>query len=77
MTLDTLGNLEEEHVKLIKGKMATQLSEQSLERDDSKVKFYTGLPSFVTLKILFDFVNPYAREHHRSALTNFQQFSFL
>ena len=77
MTLDTLGNLEEEHAKLIKGKMATQLSEQSLERDDSKVKFYTGLPSFVTLKILFDFVNPYAREHHRSALTNFQQFLLI
>jgi hypothetical protein len=76
MTLDTLGNLEEEHA-LTKGKMATQLTEQSLERDAHKVKVYTGLPSFVSLKILFDFVNPYAREHHRSALTNFQQFSFL
>ena len=51
-----------------------ELTEDSLQMNDTKVKFYTNLPSFCILKIVFEFISPYVKEHHRSALSNFQQF---
>lgn len=45
-------------------------NESSLQ-SSAKVKFYTGLPSFATLKAVFDFVAPYMREHRLSSLTLF------
>ena len=51
-----------------------ELSDDSLRLDDSKVKFFTGLPSYSVRKAMFDFISPYVKEHHHSALSNFQQF---
>ena len=53
------------------------LSEKTLEGDDEKVKFYTGLPSFATLMTIFHFVSSHiilcAGSTSRS-LPLFQQF---
>ena len=50
------------------------MTEQSLQGDDGRVKFYTGLTSFVMLKALFEHIRPSAKEHYCSSLTYFQQF---
>ena len=65
---------EEELVECAKEKIAKELTLESFQADDNKVKFYTGLPSFLTMKILFDFVAPNVKKHHRTMLSNFQQF---
>ena len=57
-----------------KEKIAKELTLESFQADEIKVKFYTGLPSFLTMRILFDFIAPNVKEHHRSSLSNFQQF---
>ena len=41
--------------------------------DDDKVRFYTGLPSFEILCILFNFVEPYIKRKS-SVLSHFQEF---
>lgn len=50
-----------------------QLDECSLKNDQIKVKFYTGLPYFALLKIIFDFVAPFVPST-RSKFPKFQQF---
>ena len=42
------------------------LNEASLKNDDSKVKFYTGLPSFNVLMALFTFIFAHIRPSRRS-----------
>ena len=41
-------------------------------RDDAFIMFYTGLPNFYVLKVVFDFVIPPITRTHK--LTNFQEF---
>ncbi|KAL3877900.1 hypothetical protein ACJMK2_035543 [Sinanodonta woodiana] len=36
----------------------TNISEETFKNDDEKVKLYTGLPSFVVLMTLFNFIEP-------------------
>ena len=51
-----------------------EFTEGSLKDNDVKVKFYTGLPSYAVLLLVFKFVSASINLHHRSALSNFQQF---
>ena len=57
-----------------KEKIAKELTLESFQTDDIKVKFYTSLPSFLTMRILFDFIALNVKDHQRSSLSNFQQF---
>ena len=50
------------------------ITPESLMDDDSKVKYYTGLPSFNVLKATFDFVSPCVGTYSRTALPLFDQF---
>ena len=50
------------------------ITPKSLMDDDSKVKYYTGLPSFNVLKATFDFVSPCVGTYSRMALPLFDQF---
>ena len=50
-----------------------QLHEHSFRDNQTKVRFYTGLPSFATLMVLFEFVAPYVPST-RCILPMFQQF---
>ena len=77
LSVRSIEELEEGYLRLSKHrfmKEPKQLTEDSLQMDDTKVKFYTNLPSFCILKIVFEIISPYVKEHHRSALSNFQQF---
>ena len=77
LSVRSIGELEEGYLRLSRGrfiKEPKELTEENLQMDDTKVKFYTGLPSFCILKIIFEFISPYIKEHHRSSLSNFHQF---
>lgn len=50
------------------------LTEESFMCDDDKVQLYTGLPSYALLNIVFNFVAPCIRHHHRSTTSKFSQF---
>jgi hypothetical protein len=53
---------------------STYLAEESLQNDNAKVKYYTGLPNFEALMALFSYVNSSIQSNSRHALTCFQQF---
>lgn len=62
--------LSEELVRIKK----TVISPESIEGDDNKVKYYTGLPTYKVLKAIFDFVSPSVNTSSRTALPLFNQF---
>lgn len=43
------------------------------QEDDEKVKYYTGLPNFLTLNLLFHYLEPHIPHTRASVLTKFQQ----
>ncbi|KAL3831392.1 hypothetical protein ACJMK2_023144 [Sinanodonta woodiana] len=51
----------------------TNISEETFKNDDEKVKLYTGLPSFVVLMTLFNFIEPDLTQSANSALSKFQK----
>ena len=50
------------------------LTDDLLKSNKDAVKFYTGLPSYSLLKVVFDFVSAPLDKHRNSALSLFQQF---
>ena len=52
-------SLREECTKLKETVKELELDEESFKNDDSKVRYYTGLPCFATLITIFNFVAPY------------------
>ena len=63
--------LREENLEL-KKKINQKTPETFLDNKE-KVRYFTGLPSFITLKAIFAFVSPYV-PNSRSKLPAFQQF---
>ena len=49
-----------------------EFNEQSLQKDDKKVNFYTGLPNYATLKLVTDLITS-GIEPNRGVLTAFQE----
>ncbi|KAL5006646.1 hypothetical protein ScPMuIL_015452 [Solemya velum] len=45
----------------------------SFQNNEEKVKFYTGLPNFLTLMAIFDLIKDHLNDSSRSMLTPFQQ----
>ena len=41
--------------------------------DDENVRLFTGLPSYVVLMVLFNYIEPFLPQAHNSALSKFQQ----
>ena len=48
--------------------------EEEMIGDDSKVKYFTGLPSYGILKTVVDFIYPCINDSSRSSLSPFNQF---
>lgn len=46
-------------------------NEESLENDNSKVKFYTGLPSFTILMAVFTYISAHVMNRPRSTVQQF------
>ena len=49
-------------------------SEDAFKSDGNKVKFYTGLPCFSILMVVFNFVSPHVKHDDRHSLSRFEQF---
>ena len=73
MTKECTG-LREANTKLTETIKRQSLTKQSFENDDSKVKYYTGLPSFARLIALFTFVSASVSDSSKTILSPFQQF---
>lgn len=80
LTHDFISKMEEEINSLTLERLALEervkackLDEDYFSGSDDKVKFYTGLPSFVCLMIVFDFVSDGISVSVRSVLSKFQQ----
>lgn len=65
--------LREENRRLKEVITRQALNEQSLEGNNEKVKYYTGLTSFATLMALFNFISPFISQS-QSGLPLFQQY---
>ena len=50
------------------------ITSESLKHNDVKVKYYTGLPSYGVLKVVFDFVSPCVTNYSRTSLPLIDQF---
>ena len=73
--LQTECQLLKQENRLLKEAVGRQVFTKSwFESDDSKVKFYTGLPSFQILMTLFDFITMSVACSDRSSLPLLQQF---
>lgn len=66
--------LRKEKCKLMESMEKAVMSMKSFESDNSKVKFYTGLPSFAILMAVYNFVAPHLPESAQCLLPKFQQF---
>ena len=72
--------MEEEckHLRELKANSESQvqrfsLTQESFKDNNAKVKYYTGLPTYATLMVLFNFLSPCVEMGNRSALSQFQQ----
>ena len=84
MTAENISDLEKdrsclmvENKKLLKEKKlldTASLSQSSFAGDDEKVRFYTGLPSYALLLVLFEFLCSRIKPHHRHSLSLSHQF---
>ena len=81
MTDTIFDALEEECYRLrdenleLKNSQSMSLNKEALDGADERVKFYTGLPSYVILMAVFNFVSAHIPEScSLNSLTNFQQF---
>ena len=71
-------HLRSENVQLKKSIGTKFPCEETLDGDDEQVKFYTGLPTFVTLMAIFRFVSSHFGSSDTSrSLPHFQQFMLV
>ena len=82
LSADRITRMEQAHFKLQdrRGELKRELFMVDVQRDDSSVRFYTGLPSLSCLLMLFDFLKPIAsstRIAERRFLTGLQRGNFF
>ena len=74
MQVDSLKRENSELTKQIAVVKQALITPEALMEDDSKVKYFTGLPSYKILKAVFDFVSPCFKTYSRTAMPLFNQF---
>ena len=67
-----LNRLLDENRDLKKQLKEKEITREAFEGDDVKVKFYTGLPSFASLMVVFNHIAPLLPQGARRALSPFQ-----
>ena len=75
--LQEVCQLWREENSLLKAFLGPSLAKESLQNDDAKVKFYTGLQSFATLTAIFRYVSAPLMSGPWTILATFQQFLML
>ncbi|XP_060075795.1 uncharacterized protein LOC132555464 [Ylistrum balloti] len=66
-------NLTTENLDLRKKLQEQDITPESLKDKDEKVKYFTGLPGYLSLMALFNFLDPHISGNGRNILTNFQK----
>ena len=74
LTLETIKSMEERYCQPAVKVVGNKLSEELLKSDKDAVKFYTGLPSYSRLKVVFEFVSAPFETHPNCVLPLFEQF---
>ena len=72
LTMEELNRLTVENVTLKEQIKDSEISRDTFSGNDEKVKYYTVLPSFLTLLALYNLVAPFIPDGNRSSLTKFQ-----
>lgn len=79
-TSEVCSKIQADHQRLLtdninlKCQLATEkISIDTLRDDEKKVKFYTGLPSFATLMVLYNFIEGSLTDSIKTSLTKFQK----
>lgn len=67
-----INRLMEENRNLKNKLKKTEIHPETFERDNEKVKYYTGLPSFATLMVLLSHLLPFLPQGNRRLLSPFQ-----
>lgn len=80
LDMKTVSALEEEVLNLTVEKLrlqetisAFEMKPESFEGENEKVLYLTGLPSYLILMTVFNFVSPFMTEIRRTSVTKFQQ----
>ena len=72
--LQEVCQLWREENSLLQTSCGASLTKECLQNDDAKVKFSTGLQSFVTLMTMFRYVSAPVMSGPRTTLTTFKKF---
>lgn len=70
---EELNRLTVENLDLKEKLKENDITPDFFEGNDERVKYYTGLPSFLTLMTIFNFLEPFLPGSGRTALTKFQK----
>ena len=70
---DEMQRLLTENIRLRQENESLQVTQQSFVASDEKVRFYTGLPSFLVLHAVLDLISPYLTTHAKCSLNHFQK----
>uniref|UniRef100_UPI00358FBA78 uncharacterized protein isoform X2 n=1 Tax=Myxine glutinosa TaxID=7769 RepID=UPI00358FBA78 len=74
MMRDELQRLITENMNLRSQLQDESISPVSFEQDKDKVKFYTGLPSYITLMTVFSLIEPFIPISNKITMTAFQKY---
>ena len=70
---DEVQNLTTENITLREDMNLLTMNEDWFKGNDDKVKFYTGLPGYLTLMCIFNFLKPHISATGKSSLSKFHQ----
>nr|XP_033940136.1 DNA repair protein RAD52 homolog isoform X1 [Pseudochaenichthys georgianus]XP_033940137.1 DNA repair protein RAD52 homolog isoform X1 [Pseudochaenichthys georgianus] len=69
-----INNVTTENVNLKEKLVKSTISESTFKGDDDRVRFYTGLPTFAILMMVYNLVELHISVNAKSSLSKFQQF---
>ena len=72
LTMEEINRLTVENFELKSQLKSSQISPEYFEGNDERVRYFTGLPSFLTLMAIFNFLEPFILRTAKNALTDFQ-----
>ena len=67
----------QDDIALLKSQCKQMAMTEEHLKDDKKVKFCTGLPSYTVLLAIFNLISPHVTNHQRHTITKFQQFMMV
>ena len=72
LTMEELNRLTVENLELKAEIKSNEISPENFDGNDERVRYFTGLPSYLTLMALFNFLKPFIPRTAKNALSDFQ-----